>query len=49
MFHRLLSNTHKLLLVNNVLYLVTGRQGGILLCNWPTQYKYIEINNAQIS
>ena len=32
----------QLLLVNNVLYLVTGRQYGILSCNWPIQYKYIE-------
>ena len=37
-------NTHKLLLVNNILYLVTGRQGGILLCNSPIQYKYIQID-----
>ncbi len=38
-------NNHKLLLVNNVLYLVNGRQGGIHLCTWPTQYKYIGINS----
>ncbi len=29
---------------NNVFYLVAGRQGGIILCHWPTKYKYIEIN-----
>ena len=36
--------THTLLMDNNVFYLVAGRQGGIILCHWPTKYKYIEIN-----